>query len=44
MIVDVRYNPVSRNYGFAGRTLSELAEEVGIHFPQLGIPEMSGKI
>jgi uncharacterized protein (DUF488 family) len=40
-IIDVRSNPVSRNYGFAGRTLSTLAEKVGIgyhHFPHLGIP------
>ncbi len=34
-------SPVSRNYGFAGRTLSSLADKVGIayhHFPHLGIP------
>src|ERR1017187_3948143 len=41
VIIDVRSNPVSRNYGFAGRTLSTLAEKVDIryhHFPHLGIP------
>ena len=40
-IIDVRSNPISRNYGFAGRTLATLAEKVGIryhHFPHLGIP------
>jgi uncharacterized protein (DUF488 family) len=40
-IIDVRSNPVSRNYGYAGRTLAGLAEKIGIryhHFPHLGIP------
>ncbi len=45
-IVDVRSNPVSRNYGFARRTLEALATKVGIkyrHFPQLGIPSEDRK-
>jgi uncharacterized protein (DUF488 family) len=39
-ILDVRANPVSRNYGFAGKTLSRIAEALNItydHLPQLGI-------
>ena len=45
-IIDVRSNPVSRNYGFAGRTLSTLSGKVGLqykHFPQLGIPSAERK-
>lgn len=45
-IIDVRANPVSRNYGFAGRTLSALAEKIDIlyrHFPQLGVPSEQRK-
>ena len=40
-VVDVRANPVSRKYGFAGKTLEGLCERVGIeylHLPKLGIP------
>ncbi len=40
-IADVRANPVSRKYGFAGSRLRELAVKVGLaysHFPRLGIP------
>jgi hypothetical protein len=39
-IVDVRANPVSRKYGFAGRTLACLAGKLGlgyVHCPELGI-------
>jgi len=45
-IIDVRSNPVSRNYGFAGRTLATLAGRLGLqykHFPQLGIPSSDRK-
>lgn len=45
-IIDVRSNPVSRNYGFAGRTLAALAAKLGLqyrHFPQLGIPSLERK-
>ena len=45
-IIDVRSNPVSRNYGFAGRTLAALAGKLGLHykhFPQLGIPSAERK-
>lgn len=40
-IVDVRANPVSRKYGFAGRALASLAGKLGlgyVHRPELGIP------
>ena len=40
-IVDVRANPVSRKYGFAGRALASFAAKLGlayIHRPELGIP------
>ena len=43
-IIDVRANPVSRKYGFAGRRMKEIGERIGIayqHFPTLGVP--SGK-
>jgi len=45
-IIDVRSNPVSRNYGFASRTLATLAGKLGLqykHFPQLGIPSADRK-
>lgn len=45
-IIDVRSNPVSRNYGFAGRTLAALAEKVNLqyqHLPELGIPSNQRK-
>jgi len=40
-ILDVRANPVSRKYGFAKRSLSDIAEKLGLayeHLPDLGIP------
>lgn len=40
-ILDVRANPVSRKYGFAKRTLSDMAGRLGLgyrHLPELGIP------
>ncbi len=40
-IIDVRANPVSRKYGFAGRRMKEIGERIGIgyqHFPTLGVP------
>lgn len=40
-LVDVRANPVSRKYGFAKRSMSEIARKLDIdyhHLPQLGIP------
>ena len=40
-IVDVRANPVSRKFGFAGSALARLAGKLGIgytHHPELGIP------
>lgn len=40
-IIDVRANPVSRKYGFAGKSLARIAGRVGLayhHFPELGIP------
>ncbi len=43
-VIDVRANPVSRKYGFAGRRMKEIGERIGIayqHFPKLGVP--SGK-
>lgn len=39
-IIDVRANPVSRKYGFAGRRMKEIGEHLGLeyrHFPELGI-------
>lgn len=39
-IIDVRANPVSRKYGFAQRSLRDIASKLGIaytHFPKLGI-------
>ncbi len=41
VILDVRANPVSRKYGFAKRSLSEIGAKLGIeyhHMPELGIP------
>lgn len=43
-IIDTRANPVSRKYGFARSSLSNIANKLGLaysHFPGLGIP--SGK-
>ena len=40
-ILDVRANPISRKYGFAKRSLSEIADRLGVvyhHLPKLGIP------
>ncbi len=40
-LVDVRYNPISRRYGFHKSTLSRLCSSLKIdyqHFPGLGIP------
>lgn len=40
-LIDVRANPISRKYGFAGRRLKEIGEKLGIgywHVPSLGIP------
>lgn len=39
-VLDVRANPVSRKYGFAKRSMNEIASKVGIHYihlPELGI-------
>ena len=39
-LLDVRANPVSRKYGFAKRTLADIAGKLGLtydHFPELGI-------
>ena len=39
-IIDVRANPVSRKYGFAGRSMKQIGENIGIgyeHFPSLGV-------
>jgi len=39
-IVDVRFNPVSRKYGFAGSSLRRIGEKLGFiysHLPELGI-------
>lgn len=40
-LIDVRYNPISRRYGFHKSTLSRLCSSLNIdyqHFPGLGIP------
>lgn len=40
-LIDVRYNPISRRYGFHRSTLSRLCSSLNInyqHFPSLGIP------
>jgi uncharacterized protein (DUF488 family) len=39
-VIDVRFNPVSRKYGFAGSSLSRIGRKLGfdyIHIPNLGI-------
>ena len=39
-ILDVRANPISRKYGFARKSMSEIAQKLGIdyvHLPELGI-------
>ena len=39
-ILDVRANPISRKYGFARKSMSEIAKRLGIgyvHLPELGI-------
>jgi uncharacterized protein (DUF488 family) len=39
-IIDVRFNPVSRKYGFAGSSLCRIGEKLGFvynHLPELGI-------
>lgn len=39
-LVDVRANPISRKYGFAKRSMSRIAENLGLayhHLPELGI-------
>lgn len=39
-ILDVRANPISRKYGFAKRSMSRIAEHLGLayhHIPELGI-------
>jgi uncharacterized protein (DUF488 family) len=45
-VVDVRANPVSRKYGFAGSSLRSICRKVGLgyhHFPRLGIPSANRK-
>ena len=40
-LIDVRANPISRCYGFHGRTLARICRRLGIqyrHLPQLGVP------
>jgi len=39
-VLDVRCNPVSRKYGFAGRSLKDIGSKLGlnyVHMPELGI-------
>jgi len=39
-LIDVRFNPVSRKYGFAGSSLRRIGEKLGFeynHLPELGI-------
>ena len=41
LVIDVRANPVSRNYGFSKKKFKETAERLGLdyrHLPELGIP------
>ena len=41
MVIDVRANPVSRKYGFAGRRMKQISENIGMdyrHLPSLGVP------
>jgi len=45
-VVDVRANPISRKYGFAGSSLQSICRKVGLgyqHFPRLGIPSSKRK-
>ena len=45
-VVDVRANPISRKYGFAGSSLKTICNKVGLeykHFPKLGIPSSARK-
>ena len=40
-VIDVRANPVSRKYGFAGSSMAGIAKKLGLgytHLPSLGIP------
>jgi len=40
VVLDVRRNPVSRKYGFAGKSLKEIGSKLGLgylHLPELGI-------
>lgn len=40
-VIDVRANPVSRKYGFAGSRMKQIGESLGLkyqHYPSLGIP------
>jgi uncharacterized protein (DUF488 family) len=39
-ILDVRANPISRKYGFARKSMADIAQKLGLdyqHFPELGI-------
>lgn len=39
-VIDVRFNPVSRKYGFAGSSIRRIGEKLGLtyaHVPELGI-------
>ena len=41
LIIDVRYTPVSRKYGFSRRSLREIGAKLGIqyrHLPSFGVP------
>ena len=45
-IIDVRANPVSRKYGFAGSRMKEIGEKLGMdykHYPKLGISSSERK-
>lgn len=45
-VIDVRANPVSRKYGFAGSSLRSICHKIGLgyqHFPSLGIPSSERK-
>ena len=40
-VIDVRANPVSRKYGFAGNRMKQIGDGLGIgyqHYPTLGVP------
>jgi hypothetical protein len=46
VVIDVRANPISRKYGFAGSSLQSICRKVGLnyrHFPGLGIPSSKRK-